>query len=367
MSLVCVADYETKAKELLEKSALGYYASGAGDEFSLKLNKNIFQKYRLRPRCLVDVSSIDLTCKVLNKTFEWPLGVSPTAMQRMAHPDGEVANARAAGKLGSIFILSTIATTSVEEVAEKAPNTTKWFQLYIYKDRIITENLIRRAEKAGFEALVLTVDAPVFGARRADMRNKFELPSHLSLKNFNGLFANSLNGDSDNEISGINAYVSKQFDPTLTWKSVEWLIKFTKLPVIVKGILTKEDAILAKNYGCSGIIVSNHGARQIDTVPTALEVLPEIVKSVGHELTIMADGGFSNGTDIFKALAMGAKMVFVGRPCLWGLAVDGQNGVESILRILKQDFEKTMRLMGCRKISDISKEMVVHESFYAKL
>lgn len=364
-SLVCVTDYEIKASTLLDKKVLDYYKGGAGDEYTLKLNREAFQKLRIRPRCLIDVSNINVECEIFGETVNWPLGISPCAMQKMAHPIGELGNAKAAGIYGSIFVLSTMSNTSIEELAEMTPQTIKWFQLYIYKDRTLSENLIRRAEAAGFKALVLTVDASVYSSRRADMRNQFRLPSNLSFANFTGVQAGSTHFF--NESSGISDYVSKQFDSSLTWKDIEWLIRLTKLPVILKGILTKEDALLAVQYGCSGIIVSNHGARVLDGAPASIEVLPEIVAAVGHKTTIMMDGGITQGTDIFKALALGAKMVFMGRPALWGLAVNGQKGVENILSLLKKDFEITMALAGCPKLSDIRRDMVVHENSYSKL
>lgn len=366
MDYVCVEDFKNKAEKVLEKSALDYYRSGAGDQYTLNRTKASFQKLCIRPRFLRDVSKLDTSTTIFGCDLKWPVGIAPTAMQRLAHPDGEVANARAAGKAGSIFILSTIATTSIEELAEKAPNTDKWFQLYVYKDRALTESLVRRAEKANFKALVLTVDAPIFGQRRSDVRNKFGLPSHLQLGNFSESKTQAVK--SSGKGSGINEYVMSQFDPQLTWKDVEWLVKLTKLPVIAKGILTKEDAVLAKEFGCKGIIVSNHGARQLDSVPTSIEALPEIERAVGNDLVVMMDGGISDGNDILKALALGAKMVFIGRPALWGLACGGQKGVEDLLNILKKDFELVMSLSGCTDLKSILRNLVVHEtSYFSKL
>ncbi|CAD7012184.1 (S)-2-hydroxy-acid oxidase GLO1 [Ceratitis capitata] len=366
MALVCVEDFEKKAHSVLEKNALDYYRSGAGEQFTLQLNRDAFRRIRIRPRCLRDVSVIDTSCHILGIDLRWPLGIAPSAMQKLAHPEGEGGNARAAGNAGSIYILSTLSTMSIEEVAAAAPNTNKWFQLYVYKDRSLTEQMVRRAEKANFKAIVLTVDAPIFGQRRSDIRNKFNLPPHLHLANFQGIKADGV--ISNNEAtSGINAYVSSQFDSTLTWKDVTWLVNLTKLPIIVKGILTREDAVLAREFGCAGVIVSNHGARQIDTVPASIEALPEIVKAVGNDLVVMLDGGVTQGNDIFKALALGAKMVFVGRAALWGLACNGQKGVEDLLGVLKKDFEITLGLSGCQRLHDITSDMVTHESTYAKL
>ncbi|XP_055596511.1 uncharacterized protein LOC129746688 [Uranotaenia lowii] len=362
--LVSVKDYEKRAAEIIPRNALDYYRSGAGDELTLRLNRLSFERIRIRPRMLRSGSKRDMRVTLFGEQFAMPIGISPTAMQRMAHPDGEVANARAAASRGVAFTLSTIATSSIEEIAEATPGSPKWFQLYIYRDRALTESLVRRAEKAGFKAIVLTVDAPMFGLRRADMRNKFSLPPHLILANFEGRQATGVQSQGG---SGINEYITEQLDPTLSWDDVKWLLNFTKLPVIVKGILTRDDAILAADIGVQGIWVSNHGARQLDSVPASIEALPEIVAAVGNRTTIVLDGGITEGTDVFKALALGAKMVFFGRPALWGLAVDGQCGVERVLDILKKELDLTMAFSGCQSIADITRGHVAHEIEYSKL
>lgn len=367
MNLVSLEDYETVAKDRIPEGALGYYRSGAGDEFSLSLNKVALNRLRLRPRFLRDVSVRNMTYTIFGDTVSMPLGICPTAMQKMAHPDGELANARAAEKAGIIFTLSTISTSSIEEVAQAAPKCIKWFQLYIYKDRDATKKLVRRAELAGFKAIVLTVDAPVFGVRRADIRNNFNLPSHLRFANFEDDKSKSDSKDNDERISGINKYVTSQFDPTLNWNDLKWLVQFTKLPVLVKGVLTREDAILAVEFGARGVIVSNHGARQLDGVPAPIEVLPEIVDAVGSKTEVIIDGGIMQGTDILKVIALGAKMAFIGRPALWGLAVNGQNGVEGVIDILRRELDNAMSLCGCKSLKSISRELVVHENYYSKL
>lgn len=302
---------------------------------------------------------------ILGSKLKWPLGISPWANQRLAHPDGESGTARACELAGSIFILSTGSNTPMEEVAENAPNTEKWFNLYIYKDRALTESLVRRAEKSNYKAIVLTIDCQIAGQRRADIRNNFSLPPHLGFANFNGkkecIVKSSGNG------SGLSEYFSNLFDPSITWKDVEWLVKMTNLPIVVKGVLTAEDAILAKEFGCKGIIVSNHGARQLDSSPATISVLPEIVRAVGNDLVVMMDGGIRDGNDIFKALALGAQMVFIGRAAVWGLACNGQSGVEEVLSILKKDLEIAMKLSGCVDLKSIQSTMVAHESSYAKL
>lgn len=231
----------------------------------------------------------------------------------------------------------------------------------------LTESLVRRAEKANFKAIVLTVDAPIFGQRWSDIRNGFSLPSHLSLANFDtkSVLAKGVRGDKNT--SGLSNYTNSLFDPSLTWKDVEWLVENTYLPVVVKGILTAEDAILAKEHCCAGVIVSNHGARQLDYVPASIEALPEVVRAVGQDMPVMLDGGVRLGTDIFKALALGARMVFIGRPAIWSLACKGEAGVREMLSILKKDFELTMLLAGCRNLHEIQRNMVAHESEYSKL
>ncbi|XP_058460997.1 uncharacterized protein LOC131436345 [Malaya genurostris] len=364
MALVSLRDYEKRAAEIIPRHALDYYRSGAGDELSLRLNRICFDRLRIRPRVLKSGAKRDMTVRLFGDEYSMPIGIAPTAMQRMAHYEGEVANAKAAASRNVGFTLSTIATSSIEEVATGTPKSPKWFQLYIYKDRKITESLVRRAEKTGFRAIVLTVDAPMFGLRRADMRNKFSLPPNLMLANFEGRQATGVQSKGG---SGINEYIHEQLDPTLCWDDVKWLLSFTKLPVIVKGVLTKEDAIIAADLGVHGIWVSNHGARQLDSVPASIEALPEIVAAVGDRTTVVIDGGITEGTDIFKAIALGAKMVLFGRPALWGLANGGQQGVENILDILKKELDLTMAFAGCQRVSDISKDHVVHESFYAKL
>ncbi|GJQ67426.1 hypothetical protein Trydic_g8287 [Trypoxylus dichotomus] len=363
--LVCVRDFEKHAQGVLSKNALDYYRSGAGQETTLENNRNAFSKLRIKPRFLTDVSKRNLSTTVLGYKISMPIGVSPTAMQRMAHPEGECANARAAEASGTIFILSTIATSSIEEIAEAAPNCLKWFQLYIYVDREVTKNLVRRAEKAGFKALALTIDTPFFGLRLADVRNKFSLPPHLRFANFAGEKSTKINIKVEG--SGLNNYVEKLFDASLTWDDVKWLQSITSLPIILKGILTKEDAQIAASMGVAGILVSNHGARQVDGVPASIEALPEIVAAVGDKLEIYLDGGITDGTDVLKALALGAKMVFVGRPALWGLAYGGEAGVKKVLDILKKEFDFALALTGCRTPRDITRSMVVHESYYSKI
>ncbi|CAH1183640.1 unnamed protein product [Phaedon cochleariae] len=364
-NLVSIRDFEEHAYKTLPRNALDYYRSGAGQQTTLKHNRQAFSKYRLRPRCLRNVENRDLSTTILGERITMPIGISPTAMQKMAHPEGECANARAAQAMGTIFTLSTLSTSSIEEVAQAAPRAVKWFQLYIYKDRELTRQLVERAERAGFKALVLTVDAPLFGLRLADIKNRFILPPHLCLANFEGTKSKGMSKKTDS--SGLNVYVNSLFDSTVEWKDIAWLKSITSLPIVLKGILTAEDAVLGVQNGASAILVSNHGARQVDGTPASIEALPEIARAVGDRAEVYLDGGITDGTEVLKALAMGAKMVFMGRPALWGLVQGGEDGVKKVLTIIRTEFETALGICGCCRLSDIEPTMVVHESFYAKL
>uniref|UniRef100_R4G4U1 (S)-2-hydroxy-acid oxidase n=1 Tax=Rhodnius prolixus TaxID=13249 RepID=R4G4U1_RHOPR len=361
--LCCLCDFEKLALTRLPKPVADYYGAGACGEHTLKLNNSAFQKLRIRPRVLRDISVRDTSCEILGSKIKIPIGVSPSAMQKMAHPEGECANARAVGEKGSIFILSTLSTTSLEEVAECAPDTIKWFQLYIYYYRDATKALIKRAENAGYKALVVTVDTNVLGLRYADTKNKFSLPPHLTLANFSGKESSCNEGSG----SALTSYTDELFDSSINWEDIKWLRSITDLPIVLKGIQTAEDAIIAAEIGVQAIMVSNHGARQLDTAPASIEALPEIARAVGNRCEVYLDGGLRYGTDVFKALALGAKMVFIGRPALWGLACDGQRGVKKVLDILHHEFSITLGLAGCNSLDEISKNMVVHESYYSKL
>ena len=352
--LVNVFDYEAAAREKLPKIAFDYYSSGANDEITLRENHAAYERIRLKPRVLKDISKRDIKITLFGETISMPILVAPTAFHRMAHPEGEVAVARAAGKAGTIMILSTLANSSIEEVMAEAVGPV-WFQLYVYKDKQATKSLIQRAETAGCKAIALTVDAQIWGRRERDIKNRFRLPDGLSIKNLSSGSDQFPDGESG---SGLASYVSWQFDPALSWKDVEWLCANTKLPVLLKGVLHPEDARLAVDHGAAGVIVSNHGARQLDTVPATIDALSEIVEAVEDRIEVLIDGGIRRGTDVLKAIALGAKAVGVGRPVIWGLAQDGEDGVKRILDILRKDFELTMRLCGCTSVKEISKDLI---------
>ncbi|KAM5586552.1 hypothetical protein ABKV19_005462 [Rosa sericea] len=365
-----VSEYEAIAKQKLPKMVFDYYASGAEDQWTLAENRNAFSKILFRPRILIDVSNIDLTTTVLGFKISMPIMIAPTAMQKMAHPEGEYATARAASAAGTIMTLSSWATSSVEEVASTGPGI-RFFQLYVYKDRHVVAQLVRRAERAGFKAIALTVDTPRLGRREADIKNRFTLPPFLTLKNFEGLDLGKMDKIHclfdlltlvlQANDSGLASYVAGQIDRSLSWKDVKWLQTITKLPILVKGVLTAEDARLAVQSGAAGIIVSNHGARQLDYVPSTIMALEEVVKAAQGRIPVFLDGGVRRGTDVFKALALGASGIFFGRPVLYSLAAEGEAGVRKVLQMLREEFELTMALSGCRSLKEITRNHIVTE------
>ncbi|CAL8099213.1 unnamed protein product [Orchesella dallaii] len=354
--LVCVDDFEKEALRKLGNVTRAYYRSGADDEFTLKDNGAAFSRILLRPFMLRDVSNRDLSTTVLGKKVAVPIGISPTAMQRLAHPDGECGSAKAIETIGGIMVLSYFATCSCEEVAAAAPNARKWFNFYMHKDRTITQGVFKRAEKAGFEAVVLTVDAPVIGKRRDIERNPFDFPPHIKLPNA---------CPDEEELSVSKAH--DDIDHGATWEAVSWIKSVSRLPLVLKGIQTAEDAIHAVELGVDGIWISNHGGRQIDTAPATIDILPSIVKAVDNRAEVYLDSGVRRGTDVFKALALGAKMVFVGRPAIWGLTVDGTKGATKVMEILRDELDLTMALTGVADIKSITPKFVCSRDSLSKL
>lgn len=345
-------EYEQLARECLSPMVFDYYRSGAEDEVTLQDNRAAFSRIKLCPRMLVDVSSIDLTTEVLGQPLQLPLLIAPMAFQCLAHPDGEIATARAAASAGVGLVLSTLATKSLEEVAAVGSNYSQWFQLYIHKDRGLTRALVERAHKVGFQALCLTVDTPVLGRREADMRHGFTLPPNLHLANLR------TNIPYEQGQSGLFTYFAQQLDSALTWQDLEWLQSLSPLPLVLKGILRGDDAVRAVESGAKGIIVSNHGGRQLDGAISSLEALAEIVAAVAGQAEVLLDGGIRRGTDIIKAIALGAKAVLVGRPILWGLAVAGQPGVAHVISLLQAELNVAMALSGLAKLQDIHPSLV---------
>jgi isopentenyl diphosphate isomerase/L-lactate dehydrogenase-like FMN-dependent dehydrogenase len=333
---VNVWDYERLAEERLDPGAWGYYAGGAGDEWTLRENLAAWNRWQLRPRVLVDVGEVNAATTVLDTEVSMPLLVAPTAYHRVADPEGEAATARAAAAARTIMCLSMLATATPEEVAAAAPAALRWYQVYVYTRREVTWAFVERALEVGFRTLVLTVDVPAVGRRERDLRTGFALPEGIEVPSMVAATAGEWSGK----------FQDVTIDPTLSWLDLEELSSRYDVPVLVKGILSAEDARLAADHGAAGVVVSNHGGRQLDGVPATLDVLPEVVEEVGGEVEVLIDGGVRRGTDVVKALALGAKAVLTGRPVIWGLAVDGEAGARRVLELLQAEIELALALVG---------------------
>lgn len=349
-------EYEALAATRLEPSAWDYYRGGADDEVTLRANRSAWARWTLRPRVFVDVSRVALATTVLGTPLALPVLVAPVAYQCLADPAGERATARAAAAAGTLMVVSTLATTCLEDVASAAPGAPRWFQLYIYKDRALSAELVRRAEAAGYGALVVTVDTPRLGRRERDVRNGFGLPPHLTLANFSG--AQARGPALPPGASGLAHYAAANLDDGLTWEALAWLRSVTRLPVVVKGIVCGEDAALAAAHGAAAIVVSNHGGRQLDGALATATALPEVVAAVAGRCEILVDGGVRRGTDVVKALALGARAVLLGRPILWGLAVAGEAGVGRVLQLVRDELELALALAGRPSVAAIDRSAV---------
>lgn len=342
-------EMEEAAAAVLSPAALAYYVGGANDEVTLRANRDGYAALRLRPRMLVDVTDIDLSTTVLGLPLAFPVGIAPCALHGLVHPEAEVATAHAAAALGSLMTLSTMSHRRLEDVAHAAPDAW-WFQLYLYRDREVSRALIQRAEAAGARALVLTVDAPYLGRREAIIRTPVHVAPGTVLPNVGPRTPGSEGMD---DLS----YFNTLLDPSLSWADLAWLRAQTRLPVILKGLLTAEDAALAAEHGCH-VWVSNHGGRQLDTAVTALDALPEITDAVAGRAELYLDGGVTRGTDVLKALALGANAVFIARPALYGLALGGEAGVRHTLTLLRDELRLAMALCGKTRIGDLGPELI---------
>jgi 4-hydroxymandelate oxidase len=361
-----VADYARAAAAKLPKDVLDYYQGGALDEITLRENTAGWERLKLYYRVLASVGERDLTTTVLGQRISMPIVVAPTAFHRLACEAGELATARAAKKAGTLFILSSLSNTAMEDVfadprspgygaTSAEAGSPKWFQLYIYKDRGITRDVVQRAEAAGAEAIVLTVDAPGLGTRERDSRNNFRLPEGLAVENLTPLGKGAMPAV---EGSGLAAYVRENFKSDLGFDDLDWLCGATRLPVVVKGVCRGDDARRAAEHGAKALVVSNHGGRQLDTAPATCEVLPHVVDAVGESCEIYVDGGIRRGSDVLKAIALGARAVLVGRPILWGLAVAGEQGAADVLGILRRELDEAMLLCGCTRLKDIDRALL---------
>jgi 4-hydroxymandelate oxidase len=343
-----VADAEREGLEKLERGPRDYFAGGAGDEVTLRENVAAWGCWRLRPRVLNDVREVSTAAELLGKSTAMPILVAPVAYQRMAHPDGEAGMAAGAAEAGTVMCLSTLSTTRPADVAAAAPDGRHWFQLYAFKDEAVTRALMEEAIDAGFEAIVVTADAPPGGNRERDRRNRFTLPRELGTPSLTA----AVGGERSLSIEETFALMNHG----LTWAEVEDLASECGVPVLVKGILTAEDAELALEHGAAGVVVSNHGGRQLDRSIASADALPEIADALAGRGTLLVDGGVRRGVDVATALALGADAVLVGRPALWGLAAAGKEGVARVLELLRAELELTLGLCGCTDPSQLSRE-----------
>jgi 4-hydroxymandelate oxidase len=351
--IACLSDYEAAARQRLSRLAYEYVSGGASDEVTLKWNEEAFQKIRLRQKILVDVSAIDTRVTLLNEELPFPVLLAPAAYHRLLHTEGELATARGASAAKTTLIVSTMSTTCIEEIAAVA-EAPLWFQLYVQPDRGFTKSLVERAQDAGCRVLCVTVDTPVIGTRNREMRLKFALPEGMDRPHLRGAIADERLAHRPRE----GEIYTSTLDPKFTWKDIDWLLSFTRLPIVLKGVTNPDDAEIAIKTGVSGIIVSNHGARNLDTSPATIEALPHVAERVAGRLPILMDGGIRRGTDVLKAIALGANAVLVGRPYLYGLAVAGADGVARVLSILRAEFEMAMALTGKTSVESIDSSVL---------
>ena len=358
---VSLHDYEARAAAVLPPEIWDYVRGGSDDERTLLRNAAAFGELLLQPRVLVDVSRVDCSTTVLGTKVSLPVLLAPVGYQRLFHPEGELASAGGAEDAQSLLCVPTLATVSLEEVAA-ASKGPLWFQLYPFRDRTATEAIVRRAHLAGYRALVVTVDAPRLGNRERDRRNLFSLPRTLATPNLPPR-ADLLKQRWEME-SALAVHAQETFDAAFNWESLAWLRGLSPLPLVLKGILCAEDAVLAVRHGCAGVVVSNHGGRQLDGVPAAVEVLPEVVAAVGGGVEVYLDGGVRRGTDVLKAVALGARAVLVGRPLVWGLATGGRAGVRQVLELLRDELLRALSLTGRTSLSDVRSDLVRHASSF---
>ena len=350
---------EGRAREQLDPMLFDYIAGGSGDEWTLRENRAAWSRMQLLPRMLRGVGTRDQRTTVLGTPVTFPVLVPPMGFHGLCHADAELATARGAARAGTIFVASTVSNRSLEAIAE-ASRGTRWFQLYVYRDKAITRDLVQRAAAAGYTALCLTVDTPLAGQRERDRRNRLRLPAHLGLENFPAMHADRQKVGNEGE-SALARYIADMWDANLTWDDVDWLRSISPLPVIIKGILAPGDAALAVEHGAAAVIASNHGGRQLDGVPAPITMLPYIIDAVAGRVEVLLDGGVRRGTDVLKALALGARAVLVGRPLLWGLTLDGEAGVVAVLEHLRGEIDLAMALAGCATLNDIDAALVVSE------
>jgi isopentenyl diphosphate isomerase/L-lactate dehydrogenase-like FMN-dependent dehydrogenase len=346
-------DFEPAARAVLPPAVYDYIAGGAEDEATLRDNRAAFGRYRFRFKVLTSAGRPDLSTEVLGHRFAMPVSLGPAAIQGMAHPDGEAAAYRAASDAGIAYCLSTLSSVPIEDVATAATGA-RWFQLYMHPERAVSDAFVERATDAGYSAILLTVDLPKTGRRERDIRNAFSLPDGVSYANLDGRQRAATAEGPDPFARNVNAHTYA----ALGWEDLEWLLARTSLPVIVKGVVRGDDARRAVDAGAQGLVVSNHGGRQLDYAIASLDALPEVIQAVGGDVPVLLDGGVRRGTDVLKALCLGASGVLIGRPYLYALAVGGQDGVRGMLELLREEIALSMSLLGARRLSELSQDLL---------
>ncbi len=370
-----IADLRLAARRKLPRAVFDYIDGGAEDEVTLTNNRSAFDRYQLNARALIDVSNIDLSTTILGEKIDLPVILSPTAMTKLFHHQGETAAALAAKKSGTIYSLSSMSTTSIEDIA-KVSDAAKWFQIYVWRDRTLLKEFIQRSKDSDYKALCLTVDLPTHGNREKDMKNGLSIPPRPTPKvlidtlrhplwlyhylTSDAMRLANINEDTkgDHAKFVLKDYIDSQLDPSVNWDDAQWMIEQWDGPFILKGIMSVEDAKRAASIGANAIVISNHGGRQLDHAPGTLDLLPEIVEAVGDKLEVLIDGGIRRGTDVLKALALGAKACMIGRPYLYGLGAGGTEGVSRVLELFREELQRNMKLTGCRSIDEITSELI---------
>jgi 4-hydroxymandelate oxidase len=358
--LINLFDYEQEAERRIPPAHWGYIAGGANDEVTVGANRAAFDRLVIRYRTMIDVTTRNPATTVLGVPVSMPVLVAPTAMQKLAHADGECATARASRAAGTLMVTSTTATTRLNEVIDTSPGP-MWFQVYLYQDRGKSKAMIEEAVRSGYTGVMLTVDAPLLGRRERDIRSGFTLPSNLTIANAADA-GMAVVPEASADASGLMLHFRSLHDAALLPKDIAWVREVSGLPVIVKGIVRGDDAMRAVEHGASAIVVSNHGGRQLDTSIPSIMALPEVVDAVGEKVEVYVDGGIRRGTDVVKAIALGARAVMIGRPVLWGLAVNGETGVRDVLELLRNEIDLAMGLCGAPNISDLTRDLVTRES-----
>lgn len=358
MAVFTLEDVQHLAEVKMQEDVRTYIALKGGQGRTLRENTEAFSRIVFRPRIFVDVEKIKISTTVLGHEVALPVGMAPSTAQKIAHAQGEIGTAKAAEDAGTVMILSSFSTVSLEDVRAAAPACLLWQQTYIFRDRTITQSLVERAAARGFSAIVVTADSPVYGDGVQRHAYAYDLRRGLSFANVEAAIPNGFKACETRD------QYTCLLDPlpSATWDDIEWLRSLSKLPVVVKGVLTAEAALAAHRHGAAAVIVSNHGGRQLDGTPATIDVLPEVVAAVGNKMEVYLDSGVRTGADVVKALALGARMVFVGRPVLWGLAYDGKQGVDKVFQILRQELERTMQLIGCSDIKHLCEDFLLRNN-----